>query len=770
MRPALRYLPILLPLTAFTISTDALAASDKIESTPLKVRSTTTRYQSQDVQWTPTSVTVIDQAEIEATFRRTLEDLDGYVPGMVIDPINGAPQGAAIGLRGIHTNDPSKGREPAVAVSIDGVYVGTHAAQNQTLFDFERVEIARGPQGTFTAAPAEGGSINMIRTKPTGELGLRTRISAGDFNGNDLDAVLNFPVVEGLAGKLTISHSERDSPDLKNVISDRRESGTDRTAYALSLLWNARDNVTVQYTVDMDRDDSDTPGLLSLSRADDLVCVPDPTTPNVIANCGSSLDLRLPESGNPQRYLQNFSNNREFEADSQIIRVEAEYLDHQITSITGIRSTKEKFAQDLDGTSVDRLSSNFETDYDQISTDLRISGQYSDNLSYTVGGYLFQSESDLNRQDLFVLDTLNTAGRVLPPLVPGQTRTLRSQQESMTLSVFGHANYRWDDQWQLDAGIRFANYEKDFDHILRGVNRVPPADFFVPATDIVLKGDKEFNEIAGNVGFVYKVDELAMIYGRYSVDHTPGGFNDNALSVLSAGDYETSTTQGIELGMKSHWMDDRLRLNMAFYNNYQDDKVQRFADRVATGNIESNLGNIAEVKVRGFDLEFEYAVMDNLYLRGTWGHVSADYSRYEVPDLTTPGTTLDLQREPERSPENTFYLTGQYSFAYGPGAFGVFLGYQHIDEYVTNSDRVVGNVRAFGTWDATLEYAWQDYKIRLFSQNINDKRNLLNVYRYYDAEFVSLPSTFTAVQGISTVADVNRPRYTGLEFIWVPTL
>ena len=770
MRPALRQLPLLLPLAAFLAVTETFAAeSDQIESTPLKAQQTTSRYKEQDLQWAPASITVINQAEIEATFRRTLEDLQGYVPGLVIDPISGSPQGAAMGLRGIHSNNSSKGFEPAVALSIDGVYVGTHAAQNQTLFDFERVEIARGPQGTFTAAPAEAGAINMIRTKPTGELGLKTRLSAGTFNGNDLDAVLNFPIATDLAGKVTVSHADRDGPDFKNVTTGRRENTTDKTAYSLSLLWNARDNVTVQYTTDLVRDDSDTPGLLSFSRSDDLVCVPDPTTPTVTANCAISNDARLPESGNPQRYLQNFSNDREFESDSHTIRIEAEYMNHQITSITGLRNTKEQFAQDLDGTSSDRLSSNFDSDYDQISTDLRISGSYSDNLSYTVGGYLFQADYDLKRQDQFVYDTLNTAGRIIPALVAGQSRNLSSQQDSTTLSVFGHVNYIWDDQWQFDAGLRFARYEKDFDHLVAGINRQPPLDAFRPAFDLVVAGDKEFNEIAGNAGFVYKVDELAMVYGRYSVDHTPGGFNDNGNSVLSTDNYETSTTQGLELGMKSHWMDNRLRLNMAFYNNYQDDKVARFADRVATGSIESRYDNIAEVKVRGFDLELEYAVIDNLYLRGAWGHISADYSRYEVPDLTSPGDVLDLDLEPERSPTNTIYLSGQYSMAIGPGSMGVFLGYQYLDEYRTGPDRAIANVRTYSTWDASLEYTWEDYKIRLFSQNLNDKRFLVNVDRYYDAEFTSLLSTFTDVQGIATVADVNRPRYSGLEFVWVPS-
>ncbi|MGK0473044.1 MAG: iron complex outermembrane receptor protein [Candidatus Azotimanducaceae bacterium] len=756
--------PLIAPLTTMAAESD----STSIESIPLKAQASHVHGAAEDVQWSGTSVTVIDQAEIEATYRRTLEDLEGYVPGLVVDPISGTPQGAAIGLRGIHSNNPSKGFEPAVAVSIDGVYVGTHAAQNQTLFDFEQIEIARGPQGTFNGAPAEGGSINMIRSKPTGELGLKTRISAGEFKGRDLDAILNFPVTAGLAGKVTINHQKRDGKDLKNTFSDRRENGIDRTAYALSLLWQARDNVTVQYTIDIDRDDSDTPGLLNFSGTDDLVCVPDPINAPAIANCASVTDARLPESNNPQRFLQNFSNKREFESDSQIIRIDAEYKNLQITSITGLRSTKEQFSQDFDGTFVDKFSSTFDSDYDQVSTDLRVSGQYSDNLSYTVGGYYLQTEYDLTRNDLFLLDTLITAGRVFPIPLAGQTSTTQSSQKSSTLSAFGYAKYQYDEQWILDAGVRFARFEKDFDHRIAGIDRVLSAQF--PNTDQVIFGDKDFNEVAGHLGASYKVDESAMVYGRYAVDHTPGGFSDAALSILSADHYETTTTQSLELGMKSHWLEDRLRLNMAFYNNYQNDKVQLFADRVANGNIEYRYDNVSDIEVRGFDLEVEYAATENLYLRGSWGHIANSYSFYRVPNLTLPGEVLDLQFEPERSPENTFYLNGQYSIPYRWGTFNLFAGYRFFDSYHSNPAIATGRVRRHSSWDASIEYAWDDYQVRLFSQNINDKRFIVNIDQSFDAQYVPLLSTFTATQGVSTVADLNSPRYTGVEFIWTPVL
>ncbi len=121
------------------------------------------------LQWTPHAITVVDAAETESTYRRDLEDLQGNAPGLIVDALGGTPQGAAIALRGIGSANVSNGFEPAVAVSIDGVYVGTHASRMQVLFDFETVEVRRGPQATFTAAPNLSGSVQLTRTKPKGE-------------------------------------------------------------------------------------------------------------------------------------------------------------------------------------------------------------------------------------------------------------------------------------------------------------------------------------------------------------------------------------------------------------------------------------------------------------------------------------------------------------------------------------------------------------------------------------------------------------------------
>ena len=107
----------------------------------------------------PESVTILTTEDLNNTRVARLEDLEGMAPSLLIDSLSGTPQGAAISIRGIGSNETSQNFEPAVALTIDGVYISTHASQNAYSFDFESIEISRGPQATYQGVSAIGGAI-----------------------------------------------------------------------------------------------------------------------------------------------------------------------------------------------------------------------------------------------------------------------------------------------------------------------------------------------------------------------------------------------------------------------------------------------------------------------------------------------------------------------------------------------------------------------------------------------------------------------------------
>ncbi|MBV1879207.1 MAG: TonB-dependent receptor [Pseudomonadales bacterium] len=732
----------------------------------LSEHNTHVRARSESLQWVPTSVTVLESADINAGYRRNIEDIQGYIPGMIIDSLGSTPQGAAIGIRGIQSNSSSKGLEPAVAVSVDGVYVGTHAGQNQSLFDVQRIEVARGPQGAFTNMPAQGGTINLTRSKPTGEYQLVTRLGFQDPARIGADLILNAPLTQDLAAKFTLSYLDGENSNFTNAFNDQDENESDRTALSVSLLWNYQENISIQYTFDIEDDDSDTPALLNLSTnvdSTDLVCVPrQQGDPVILANCGSG--ARTPESGSINRTLQNRSNSRSYEGNYHTLRIEAELADYKVVSVTGFRTTEEDYGLDLDATLVDFYSSDYDQDYDQFSTDIKVSTQWSEDIMIMAGGSWLEMEYDSSRVDRFILDQLVNSGQISNSIIAGQSRTTDNTLESTVASGFMHVYFDLDETWNFDIGARVNHYTKDFDHRVSGIDIAG-----VAGIDLIIDADDDWTEVSADMGLTYKVDESAMLYGRFAIDQRPGGFNDNALSLETIAYDDAESTSTIEIGMKSDWMENKLRLNMALYHTFQDDKIEAFNQRTSAGNIEAALGNISEIEIKGYDLEFEYVARDNLLFTGAYSHIESDYERYVIPDPANPGASIDLSEQisTRRAPSDTYFVTSQYFMPFYDGTLTLFASYRYVTEYVTNpllSD--AGRIPAFTTWNVSASYTWRAFNFRLFSQNLNDKRYLINADQSFASQTVSLAGT--SAQPISTYAETNRPRYTGIEITWTP--
>ena len=718
---------------------------------------TTIRYRAETAKWVPESVTVLTAADLNNTRSYRLEDLEGFAPGLIIDSLSGTPQGAAIAIRGIGSNETSRNYEPAVALTVDGVYVGTHGSQNAYLFDFERVEISRGPQATYQGPSAIGGAINMTRSRPTGKKGIKSRIALGTNSHSEFGLVGNLPLTDSLSGKLALSGNYGQGNTLDNGNSGREENNEDRLFISASVLWQASENLELQYTFDNESDDSDTPGLLNLSNSSDLLCTNSASNQN--ANCARLPDISVPETSNLTATSQNFSNDRSLEGKYHTLRADFDYWNHHFTSITGLRTTDESTDQDLDATFVDFYSSSSQIDYDQLSQEFRVYSEFSDTVSYMLGAYFLDAEYDLNQQDSFILNALDDANRIVP-VAPGRTRDILSKHTSNTNSFFGHVYYTINESWKADLGLRRTSTEKELTHRVND-----------PATagDIVLQGSAEWHEFNTSAGLSYRVDDGAMFYFRYAHDFRPGGFNDNATRLASGQPFDDQSVDSYELGLKSEWLDDTLRLDFTLFQNRYNDKLEKFARIANNSRVETVTDNLSAYEVRGYELEFETVPIENLYIRGSYSHMNGDYIEFAIPDVSAPGDFIDFSNAaPNRAPADMLFVSSRYSFAYFHGQVNLSAGYRYTNDFQTNPYLPAARVDNATNWDLAAEYVWQDWRFKLFSQNFNDSRYLQNVRQISDSEIVSLAPGLTP-QGIVTVAEYNRPRLTGIEITFTPT-
>lgn len=744
---------------SMTTTTTTTTTTTELATKPMNLAddSTNIRLRNETAKWVPESVTILTTEDLNNTLVLRLEDLEGMAPGLIIDSLSGTPQGAAISIRGIGSSETSQNFEPAVALIIDGVYVGTHASQNPYMFDFEHVEISRGPQATYQGVSAIGGAINLTRSRPTGKKGLKTQLSFGTNNHAMFGLIGNIPLTDSISGKLSLNGSSGNRLAINNSNNGRDENSEDRLLISASVLWQASDSLEIQYTYDNESDDSDTPALLNLSNTGDLLCTNSAMNQN--ANCAILTNISTPETGNLDNTSQNFSNSRNYKGNYHTVRAELDYWNHHFTSITGLRMTEENSDQDLDATFVNFYSSSIRSDYDQFSQEFRVYSDYSDTFQYLLGAYFLNAEYVLNRNDFYILNQLDDANRI-SPTNPNQIRSAISNQSASTSSFFGHLYYTINEKWKADLGLRRTFVEKEINH---------QVSHPTSTSDILLAGTPNWKEFSHSAGLSYRVDDSAMFFFRYAHDFRPGGFNDNANSLSSAQPYGVQSVDNFELGLKSEWLDDKLRLDFTLFQNRYNDKLEKFARVADNARIETVIDNVSKYEVRGYEIEFETKPFENLYIRGNYSHMNGDYIEFAIPDISAPGDIIDFSdTAPNRAPADMLFVSSRYSFPYFNGQVNLSAGYRYTNDYQTNPYIPESRVDNATNWDFAAEYVWHDWRFKLFSQNFNDKRYLQNVRRISDSEIVSLAPTRDS-QGIVTTAQYNQPRLTGIEITYSPT-
>ena len=220
----------------FSYSLPALAASAVIEEVVV-----TARKQEESAQDVPIAITALT-AELENSSVRNLTDVNGYSPNVIIGEDGGRGGGGAnINIRGISpTRSDDNSFDAPIAVVIDDVYLGTLAGQLIENFDLERIEVLRGPQGTLFGKNTVGGVINVVRSRPTGELGGKLKLTAGKDGQLEFRGVFNAAINDNLAVKLFATDISYDGY-MSNVTTGNDVGDRDYQNGGLTFLWEPND-------------------------------------------------------------------------------------------------------------------------------------------------------------------------------------------------------------------------------------------------------------------------------------------------------------------------------------------------------------------------------------------------------------------------------------------------------------------------------------------------------------------------------------------------
>jgi iron complex outermembrane receptor protein len=788
-------------VTSFLVAAPAAAQEKRVALEEVLVTARRIEESSQEV---PIAVTAITDDLNQASIR-DLRDLNGFAPNVSIDEDGSRSNGAAITIRGISpTRTDDNSFDAPVAVMIDGIYLGSLAGQVLENFDIERVEVLRGPQGTLFGKNTVGGVVHVVRSRPTGELSGKTRLTLGENGQQEFRGVLNFPIADDrLAGKVFFT-SMQDDGYLDNITTGDEVPEKDYMNYGLTLLATPTENFEATFTIEKFEDDSHLQAFQTNSNFAPGVAAPPQDSREVDLSLGTLNCTLFPNACRnstriPSDAEHNTTNEASLEIDAYTLNMTLDLNEHlSLVSVTGYRDMDEYRIYDFDGSRAPFITIERWNEYDQLSQELRLEGQW-DRTSLVAGYYYWNSEftqdwvtggrfwatlfggvayspalwqACLGTNGLDGIFAPITCDPGLPNGVnPGDdvTQILYETQETTSHAMFVQVEHDITDRWSVNAGLRWTKEEKDFragQAYLSNVER-QRARAFSGYADL----SQEWTELSPRAGVTYKLNDSAIAYLSYSEGFHSGGFfgvNQN-IRDFARDQYDPEIAESWELGLKSQWLDDRLRLNVALFHNDFLDKQESFvAVDPDTRTVATVFTNAGSAVYKGIETEIQFQATGNLMLFLNYGLLDAEYEEF-VTDVTPnddiPNPTDATFLDPRNASDYTLGFGFKFSAQVGPGELEIFAKWTERDDYETNVLNLpAGTIDGSDTEDlsATISYHVGNLSVSAFGRNMTDTlREVPTVL----GGAAATPST-PASQALFIPGSINRPKWYGFELTY----
>lgn len=743
------------------VSTSALAqstpppAADQGQSEGLEQIVVTARRVTESLQDTPIAVTSFSAEAIDRRFAADIRGLAGEIPNVVITNVPGF-NAASIGIRGQSTGDIILTFEPAIAVVVDDFVLAHVQTQLFDMFDIERIEVLRGPQGTLFGKNTIGGVVNVITKSPDYELGGELRLGYANFNTFTARGAINVPISDNLAFRASASYLNGDGfyrqakfNFVDNVPGDNRPlGGPDSLTGRAKLLWEPGLDTSVMLTYELLRDNGATPPSVNESPPGflfDVLGFPGiQTTGESPFDTGTTL---CPGDANDPDCVGTL-NGHQVDVDGIYLRGEHTFPGAgTLTMVGGWRRAESILPSDYTGENAFLFVSTRDDVREQYSFETRFSSDFSDTLKFTAGGMYWGQTLDASATSF--LGFLRFLGDPTATTDPNQST---ADYKVDSYAVFGEAEVKVAEPLHLFFGGRFTHEDKEFS-VRPQVRRSTIETGFWPE----FSDSASFSRPTFRVGYRWDVAEGINNYFTYSQGYKSGGFNEQAMTATSAVPFAEETADSFELGLKTETADRRLRFNAAAfyvkYNDLQRDAVVPFTDPI-TGlpGQETRTTNAGSAEVYGLELEFAAVPTNGLTLGAALGLQEAKYLEF-FTDIDGSGTNVDASFLKLRNvPEVTANLTANYEFP--PQPWGLVninadMNYQSEFESVTlNAERTQGEARTLVGASLTWFSPDERYRVSVFGRNLLDE-----VYRV----------SANSVAGLFNFTNYAPPRTYGIE-------
>lgn len=748
------------------------------------------RKKAEDLQAVPDTIQVLDQAQLERLNINDIKDIAEQVPTFQVLQ-RGSGAGAALYLRGIGSNSNDPAFDSAIALNFDDVVSNSARLISQGNLDTQQVEILKGPQSLYFGKGATAGVVSIRSQDPGDEFEAHVRAAYEvEEGGTTIEGVISSPISDTFGVRLALRSINIDEIAENTFIgAAQQERGEESSDARLTLVWDPSEvfSANLKLSTSEYRNDG------SLSFAD-IACVgnsPQPgiypqasalAVPIIVANNNDCIfgDQRIQVAD--QNAIVNQpggqpGNNNGVPYGSQdfdLARLKLEWAINDYLSLTSVTSQFDLAEQGFDCFAYDTNGSNCivtENSAEAFAQELRLAGRLASNLEFMVGAY-YQDRELVHTiyQDALSIPVLFSllAGSPQAAIDPFTGFTFdwikRHPTDHKTQSFFGSVSWDIDEQWNLTAGGRYSDEEKQNTYstpfVHAGFAALLPGGAASSGFSVPIEFDD--SEFSPEVSLSYRPSDAANYYLAYKTGFKSGGVSYSQLPFLAdyfallQGDtsalvFDSERSSGFELGVKSALLEGDLRFNAAIYRyEYKDLQNQQFD----SSTFVFTTFNAGEVENQGVEIEANYRVDKSLSVRGLFAYTD---TAYVSEFINIAGVDLDGQAR-QNSPEIAFTTGVDYVKPINDGlriALGATLHYS--DDYTTSTSQQ-GSPNEYtqdSFWRADLVAslsAMDDrWSVSLVGRNISDE--------VYTVETVGRPGAIPNALGQRDQAHfINRGR------------
>ncbi len=559
-----------------------------------------------DLQKTPTAVTAVSSAALDASFINEIAGLNSIVPSLQVTQANGSEN--LVSIRGIGSETPENTATttPGISEFVDGVYIVNSVSLDETLFDIDHIEVLRGPQGDLYGESSTGGAINLITKQPE----LRTLGGSGDISGGDYDLVraraeVNLPVGDTVAIRASVQKYSHEGFTKDTYFPDFRLDDADDLSGKVAVLWKPVSNFSATVTGQWYH---------SLENGAAQKNIDDTDT-------------------DPRHVFQDFQGK--FELVNQLYHVNLQYdlPWFSIRSVTGYQH--ENFIDHYDSSrsafsvlgAYDDVAA-YNTNTSSYTEEFDLFSRPGSRLEWTVGAFVLNEESkqfvvEYETPQTGVINPETDPSIVTPPLgIQFGPYPANLAYGNLTHAArqgyagFGRATYHVTPKLSVTVGAR-VNHDS---YTNRNFN------FSAFGTSTVSHGYNDTVPTA-RVEADYQLTPVNLVYASAARGYKPGGVNGKNGQAVVPETFHDETNTAFEVGSKSNFLDRQLRLNVAaFYYLYRGMQYIEY-DPVP---FDSGISNIPSIHEYGVEAEASFQPRDHrLHLDGSValenGLVQGDY-------------------------------------------------------------------------------------------------------------------------------------------------